>query len=504
MADARLDFKKLDSDLTQMRNGLLFPVLFVVGLSIAVICGLVAYAADSQNKIAKDKSVHMASSIVNTLEKDLGRLSYDFTYWDEAVENLIVSFNPVWARDNVGPYLADTFQVHSSFVLNENNQIVYSMIDGEEKPGDPFQTYKKDIALLIEQTRARTPKGGLPVPVTGFTSNGTQMFLVAASSLTNYTYNGDKINLLPTKAVLVILQALSPEKLAELSENYLLNNLQLDFNSHQLNASTASYGLTTLSGETMARLTWNADQPGSEMLKWLLPVILVLFVIILSIFTLFWRRANAVAQTISLEIRNRHKAEKKLVQAQKMQALGNLVGGISHNLNNLMQPILALSMRLQESLPAGTTDQNNARTIGQASQRAAELVRQLMMFSRQEVLEKEFIDIHRLVVETLEILKPTIPATALLKSDLDEDAGFVLADASQIQSVLINLVSNAIDALENAVGEISVGLCLQHPNQDMAPNIAKRSHETGVILRVSDTGTGMDEETQRLVFDPFF
>ncbi len=482
----------------------MFPVLFGVGLLIAVICGLVIYAADSQNKIAKEKSIHLTGAIVKILEKELGRLSYDYTYWDEAVENLLVDFNPMWVRDNVGIYLAETFNVHSSYVLDEKNQLVYSMINGEEKPGDPFLIFKNDISLLIAQTRNRTPKVGLPVPATGFISDGTQMFLAAASSLTTYTYTGDQVNNRPTKAVLVILQLLSPEKLKELAEDYLLNNLRLDFAPNPLNTGGASVLLTTLSEKVKARLSWDAEQPGSEMLAWLLPIILVLFLAILVIFTIFSRRTHEVTQTTYSEIKNRHEAEKKLAQAQKMQALGNLVGGISHNLNNLMQPIMALSMRMEKAMPAGSVDHNNAKTIGHASLRAAELVRQLMVFSRQEILEKEFVDIHYLVAETLQILKPTIPANAHLKAELDADAGFVFADASQVQSVLINLVSNAVDALDNVVGEISVKLSQHHPNHEISPHIVNGPLETVVLIRVSDTGLGMDEETQSQVFDPFF
>lgn len=502
--NTHIDLRDLERTFQRTRRNLLIPVVFVFVFSLAILFGLVIHSANSQNKISQAKSIHFVDSIINGLKFDLGKLNIDHAYWDQAVENLITKFDPIWARDNVGKYLFDTYSIHSTYVLNERDRVIYSVIGGEAKAGNPFARYHEHFKSLISQSRAEKSKDGKPVPVVGIISDGKQVLIASAGVLTTYSYENEKIRNEPTKALLVIFRALTPEMLLELANNLGLKDLQLKIPPDKPVPESVFIELMSRNGTPLATLSWQADDPGGVMLKQVMPIIVVLMVLIVVVFIIFANRARQVSQKIVDEMQIRFETQKQLAHAQKMQALGNLVGGVSHNLNNLMQPILVLSQRLEEGLPAGNNDQILAKTISHASKRAVDLIKQLMMFSRKEVSQRDYIDIHDLVVESIEIINSSLPSNAKLKTTLEEDTGLVLADFTQIQSVLMNLLSNAIDALDGAIGEINVQLLLQHPGENVPLHVAKNSSESVALISVADTGMGMDEKTVRRIFDPFF
>lgn len=504
MLPTSTEFPDLEQIFRRIRRELLYPVLLAMGMSVLTICGLVGYAAYSQNIISEEKSIDLVRSVVGNMKNNLGRLNYDYTYWDEAVEKLITNYDPIWARDNIGLYMAETFQVHSSFVLNEQNIVTYSMIDGEEKPGNPFALFTQDIMVLVEQARAAATPEGYPIPAIDFVTDGTQVFIISASALTTYTYDNGKVNNLPTDSVVLLLEALSDEKLRELSENYALKGLEVGLFPEQPASGMVSYDLVTQTGQQLAYLSWQPDNPASKMLQWLIPAMLALFTLLTFVIYVFVGRANQVARTLITEMEYKHEAEKGLIQAQKMISLGNLAGGISHNLNNLIQPIMALSHRLEKGLPTGSTDQKSASIISNASVRAAELIKKLMFFKHQEAVSNDLVDVCGIIEETLALMKTTIPENVHLKVELDNKTGFVAANATQLQTVLINLVSNAVHALEDKDGDITIGLSTLEAGEVKSGPELEKNQPAMALIRVSDTGAGIDEETQRRIFDPFF
>jgi PAS domain S-box-containing protein len=195
--------------------------------------------------------------------------------------------------------------------------------------------------------------------------------------------------------------------------------------------------------------------------------------------------------------------EKQLRQAQKMEAVGQLSGGIAHDFNNLLGVIIGYSELLEEQLGENHKQQKNVGEIKKAGQRAASLTRQLLAFSRQQVLEPRVLNLNVVVAETEKMLQRLIGEHIELATCLAADLGQVKADPGQIEQVMMNLVVNARDAMPEG-GRLTVETCNAELDEAYAFQNAPTIPGRYVALLVTDTGVGMDVATQAHIFEPFF
>uniref|UniRef100_Q023H0 histidine kinase n=1 Tax=Solibacter usitatus (strain Ellin6076) TaxID=234267 RepID=Q023H0_SOLUE len=189
--------------------------------------------------------------------------------------------------------------------------------------------------------------------------------------------------------------------------------------------------------------------------------------------------------------------------AQKLESLGVLAGGVAHDFNNLLGSILANSELLLADLPADAPAREGIDRINAVAVRAAEIVRELMTFAGHENPIFEPVSISSLVREMLELLKVSISKLAVIRVDLADGLPAVMANASQIRQVVMNLITNASEALGKAHGVISVSSDMRRVLRDDA-DTGELAEGEYVRLRVSDTGCGMTKEIQDRIFDPFF
>jgi two-component system cell cycle sensor histidine kinase/response regulator CckA len=195
--------------------------------------------------------------------------------------------------------------------------------------------------------------------------------------------------------------------------------------------------------------------------------------------------------------------EKQLRQAQKMEAIGQLAGGIAHDFNNLLGVIIGYCEILEDQLPSTSSLQKECEQIRKAGERAASLTRQLLAFSRQQIMEPRVIDLNAAVQDMEKMLRRLIGEDIDLCTALEPSLGSVKADRGQIEQVIMNLAVNARDAMpeggrltiETSNVELGEGYLRQHPQQQSGPH---------VLLSVTDTGIGMSADTQARIFDPFF
>lgn len=197
------------------------------------------------------------------------------------------------------------------------------------------------------------------------------------------------------------------------------------------------------------------------------------------------------------------RSAEQLRHAQKMEAVGQLAGGIAHDFNNLLTGILSYSDLVLQELRQGDPIRADIEQIRHAGERAAALTRQLLAFSRRQVLQPRVLSLNGSVAELDSMLRRLLGAGVSLETELDPGLGYVLADPNQLEQVLVNLVVNARDAMP-AGGRVTIATANRLLNgTDAARGNGVRAGAY-VTLSVSDTGGGMDVPTQARIFDPFF
>jgi two-component system cell cycle sensor histidine kinase/response regulator CckA len=190
------------------------------------------------------------------------------------------------------------------------------------------------------------------------------------------------------------------------------------------------------------------------------------------------------------------RAEEQLRQAQKLEAVGRLAGGVAHDFNNLLSVILSYSSMLLHQLPDGAPMRAEIAQIERAGERAAELTKQLLAFARQRVTEPVVIDVNHSLAEMDAMLRRLAGPRVSLRIDAAPDVGRVRVDGGQLDQIVVNLAVNARDAMPHG-GELTISTA----GVDDPPGLPAGRY---VSLRVTDTGVGMDEAVQKRIFEPFF
>ena len=204
-----------------------------------------------------------------------------------------------------------------------------------------------------------------------------------------------------------------------------------------------------------------------------------------------------------LDITKELEMEKRIAQSQRMEAIGSLAGGIAHDFNNILFPIVGMSEMLLEDLPQDSPEHENAVEIYNAGRRGSDLVKQILVFSRQSEQKKMPIRIQQILKEVMKLSRSTVPANIEITQDIQSDCSMVQADPTQVHQIAMNLITNAYHAVESKSGKIAVGLkgveieCGQLPESDLLPG-------RYAVLSVSDTGSGIDPIIMDKIFEPYF
>jgi PAS domain S-box-containing protein len=201
---------------------------------------------------------------------------------------------------------------------------------------------------------------------------------------------------------------------------------------------------------------------------------------------------------------DKRRLENQLRQAQKMEAIGTLAGGIAHDFNNILSAVGGYTELAMMQLPQDSKIHSDLGNVKKAAERATDLVRQILAFSRQSEQEKIPLQIGSVVKEALQLLRASLPATIEIRKAIDNAEGFVMADPTQIHQIVMNLCTNALHAMQDQGGTLEVRL----EQIFLGPEEARSKHQIdpGAYLRltVADTGFGMDAWTRERIFEPYF
>jgi signal transduction histidine kinase/CheY-like chemotaxis protein len=214
---------------------------------------------------------------------------------------------------------------------------------------------------------------------------------------------------------------------------------------------------------------------------------------------------HLLAETFDIEKEvELRKMENKLLQAQKLEAIGSLAGGIAHDFNNILATISGYSEMLQDDLPEGSPFSDNVSKIRNAVQRAQSIINQMLTFSRHVEQEKIEVNVAEILKETIGFVKSYASSNIVIKSRISGRNANVLADPTQLFRVFLNLMTNAIQSMEESGGALSVqmkvsgGKLVQH---ELKRDIVADEY---IMLSFTDTGKGIESSTLERIFEPFF
>jgi len=199
----------------------------------------------------------------------------------------------------------------------------------------------------------------------------------------------------------------------------------------------------------------------------------------------------------------RARAEEQVAQSQKLEAIGQMAGGIAHDLNNILTAILGYANFIGAAIPAGDPKREDLDEILKAGERAAVLTRQLLTFSRKQVVQFSGLNLDQVILETIKMLRRMIPEDVELRTMLKSAPAAVLANQGQVAQLIMNLALNARDAMPDG-GKLTFETVRREVDKDYAATHAGVPPGRYVMMTVSDTGSGMSAEVTAHLFEPFF
>jgi signal transduction histidine kinase/ActR/RegA family two-component response regulator len=197
-------------------------------------------------------------------------------------------------------------------------------------------------------------------------------------------------------------------------------------------------------------------------------------------------------------------SEKQLQQMMKLQAIGTLAGGIAHDFNNILFPIVGYTELTMDDIPKDSQARQNLEEILKATNRAKELVQQILTFSRQDCQERKPLQVQYLIKEALKLLRATIPSSIEIECDIDNTCGPIRGNPTQIHQVIMNLCTNAYHAMQESGGKLEVSLKEIHISYEQSLDRVGMKIGKHIELMVKDSGQGMEPQVMERIFEPYY
>ncbi|MDQ6939949.1 MAG: ATP-binding protein [Verrucomicrobiota bacterium] len=535
----------------KVQSKIILLLIVVVAIFLAGLATLRIYDRRKFRQIAEDRFRERNSSFEEFLNyhgQPLKMLVFDSTTWDSMVE-AIKRGDQEWFGDNAGEATLDSFHANALWIYRPDGTLARTANNIDLQSGDgpvPPEAFQKIFASeKLAHFFAKVPQGLLEIwaatvhPSKDFERSSPPAGFFFAGRLWNQPvlremslFTGNQISLaLPTErgeqnvidqqngqiAFSRTLNSWDGQPLAQLvvrNESAVVK--ELNRSSERLLLALLLFSLVLLFLLAISLVRW-VSRPLRQTMESLQrddpkPIAHLaednseFGELARTIQKFFAQRDNLLREMDERRATEEalRKSEAELRHSQKMEAVGRLAGGVAHDFNNLLTAIIGYAELITERTTDDPLVRQHADLIQKAGQQAASLTRQLLAFSRKQLLQPRVIDLNRLVIDMEKLLRRVIGERFDLRTDPQAQIGRVMADPSQVEQVILNLGVNARDAMPTG-GTLTIQTRNVHLDEEGARLISVSLGAGDYVeLSVADTGTGMDENTKAHIFEPFF
>jgi signal transduction histidine kinase len=478
-----------------------WPILAVVALLLlgaVAILAVTQMAARSQDRLAAKQSQATLIATLVARQHEVAGLARDYSFWDDAVENLVDQPSMEWADSNIGEYLRTSFHISTAFVVDGANRPTITYVDGEAQTPSAVEPVLVALQPLFDAARAAA-KGEWsqdtgPDPSVGFVMWQGEPAIAAIAALTRQ--NG-----MPGPQwdhLLVMIRAVDPALLNSIGTDYGFEELR--WQSGDGSPSPTSVVIKAPDGGPIGALSWKPETPGETLLSQILPVIIVSFLVMLAlsggiIFILERNRNTMLGHRALIEKQNLELQRQKEQAEQLSRAKSDFLSIISHELRTPLNAIIGFADLIRSEVrgPISPVYRDYAGDIRNSGQQLLGLISDILDLSRIEagklVLHEERVNLRKIAEACINLLRAQFDQKRLTVTSGNLDSlGSVLADERLVRQMLLNLLSNAVKFTPER-GHINVE--------------GVRAADGGIEIQITDTGIGMTETELKLALEPF-
>jgi two-component system cell cycle sensor histidine kinase PleC len=478
----------------------MLAVIALLLLGAAAILTVTQMAARSQDQLAASESQMTMTATLAARQRELAALARDYSFWNDAVENLVAVPSKEWADANIGEYLSTTFHVATAFVVDGQDRTGMAYVEGQWQDPQQVAPVREPLRPLFDKARASAVAGNWttdtgPDPAYGFVIWAGQPALAAVGALARQDATPGP----QWDHMLVLIRIIDQDLLAEIERDYGFQALRWQEGGPQPVGPAVT--IAAPDGTALGYFSWKPETPGQLLLKQMLPVIIAAFLVMAAlsggiIYFLERNRATMLRHRALIEEQNLALQRQKEHAEQLTRAKSDFLSIISHELRTPLNAIIGFADLIRSEVrgPIGVPAYRDyAADIRNSGQQLLSLIGDILDLSRIEAgklaLHEECVNLNKMAEACVNLLRPQLDQKRLTATiGTFERLGSVLADERLVRQMLLNLLSNAIKFTPER-GRIAVE--------------GGRAADGGIEISVADTGIGMTDAELKLALEPF-
>ncbi len=463
------------------KRAILTPAIAVLSLSLLLVCGSFVIAVVGMNRTARETSQNLAQATIERAGIRIAELAIDYAFWDESINRLVITKDTVWANDNIGVYMHDTFGISYSAVLDGTGRTIMAFHNGEESSVEASTMLGANLVQYI--LAEKRPGAGTAPPLrAGLAKTMDGVSIIGFAPFTPETTTS-KIIATGDGAVLVFAQKLTDPVLDKLGASVTLAKFRI---SETADTAKAQIALTGLLGTDVGYASWRQEYPGNKLLTPLIPAVIGAIIAL----TVLMRMLLGTANRIIIE---RRELARELSQERALSDIrSRFVSMISHEIRTPLANIQSaadLIARYWERMPdAERRGEINAIQTSLSSIKT--IIEDIVSLDRIDasIPRRELVDVAEICREQWSELTTALRASHQLKLETNSSPALLNTDVTLLRAAIRNVVSNAI----------------KYSPHGSAVRIVIKDNKEHLVLRVEDQGCGIPNDDAERIFEPFF